>query len=58
MKMKVTYGNCRITVIGMDLQCPLCEEMVLSGSMHECEGSEGVKALLPPKKRKTKNATR
>jgi hypothetical protein len=30
-------GKARLTVIGIDMNCPLCGVMVPSGHTHECE---------------------
>lgn len=37
MKAKVTYESCTISVLGMDLTCPLCGVEVKSGQSHQCE---------------------
>jgi hypothetical protein len=32
----VSYETCSLTVLGMDLTCPLCGVLVKSGSSHNC----------------------
>jgi hypothetical protein len=32
----VSYGNCTISVLGMDMNCPLCKVLVKSGQRHQC----------------------
>src|SRR5579872_6149368 len=47
MKATVKYGHCRISVIGMEMQCPLCKVLVKSGEIHECENPSGQLSMLP-----------
>lgn len=35
-------SNCEFTVLGMDMECPTCGELVHSGNRHECEWDGGV----------------
>jgi len=37
MKVKVSYGQCSMYVLGMDMNCPLCGVLVKSGENHKCE---------------------
>lgn len=53
IKTTVNYGKCSIFVLGMDMNCPLCKTLVLSGESHQCEQHEPKKL---PKKRKTIDA--
>jgi hypothetical protein len=34
-------ATCFVTVIGMDIQCPLCGETVPDGSHHQCKQENG-----------------
>lgn len=34
--MTITYDNCSLYVLGMDLKCPLCGSLVKSGETHRC----------------------
>jgi hypothetical protein len=35
-KVNVSYETCSIQVLGIDMNCPLCGELVKSGSIHQC----------------------
>ena len=35
-------SHCSFSVVGMDLRCPLCGELVHSGSRHVCEKDGGI----------------
>jgi hypothetical protein len=35
-KLKVKVANCSFTILGMDLECAACGELVRSGHHHEC----------------------
>lgn len=35
--IKVKWGTCSMFVHGMDMNCPLCGELVKSGETHKCE---------------------
>lgn len=44
VKVKVNYGKCVIAVKGVDMPCPLCKVLVVSGTTHQCEQKEPRKA--------------
>jgi hypothetical protein len=53
MKTKVSYANCSIFVVGMDMDCPLCGALVRSGEHHNCSGRQfaiesAKKLAIPP----------
>ena len=52
MKVKVNYGKCSMYVLGMDMNCPLCGEQVLSGMTHMCEKPEPKQLAAKPKRKK------
>lgn len=33
---RVSYEFCRVAVIGLDVNCPMCGAFVKSGTSHEC----------------------
>ena len=35
-----SYGKCSMTVLGLDMNCPLCGVLVKSGESHDCEKSK------------------
>ncbi len=47
MKTKTNYSECSIFVLGINMSCPLCGELVESGYRHRCEAPEPVKAKKP-----------
>ena len=49
---KISYGHCCVSVLGMDMNCPLCGTLVKSGERHECvrEEPKPVKKIRKRKK--------
>lgn len=43
VKVKVGSASCSFFVQGMDMNCPLCGVLVLSGERHECSRPESQK---------------
>jgi hypothetical protein len=51
IKAKVSYAACSLSVIGMEMNCPLCGAFVKSGGHHECMKLDKDKPATPkPKK--------
>lgn len=40
MKINVSVANCQMFVQGIDMNCPLCGFLVLSGTNHACAKEE------------------
>lgn len=49
-KVSVSYANCSLFVVGLDMNCPLCKVLVKSGDHHACTKPE----IEPSKIRKPK----
>jgi len=55
MKAKVSYEDCSLYVLGMDMNCPLCRVLVKSGEHHMCSRPEiEAPKVKPTQKRKQK----
>jgi hypothetical protein len=57
MKIKVkkdtSWGNCQLYVEGLDMNCPLCGELVPSGYAHDCQRDGGITTKRTRKAAKT-----
>jgi len=51
VKVKVEYAECRVQLIGLQMNCPLCGLLVKDGEEHMCR-----KELAPAKKKGKKAA--
>lgn len=47
-KVSISYANCSVAVLGIDMHCPLCKTLVKSGERHQCSKPE----IEAPKKRR------
>jgi hypothetical protein len=36
MKKSIYYNNCKLSVLGIDMNCPMCGALVKSGETHQC----------------------
>jgi hypothetical protein len=45
----VSYADCSIFIVGMDMKCPLCGTLVLSGQRHTCSRPELPSSSSPKK---------
>lgn len=52
MKIKIKYARCRISVIGTEITCPLCDELVTSGETHTCTQEEKSSQEIVPEPKK------